>query len=340
MKYVVFGTGMSAFSLLRSFPELDILFFLDNSPEKQYTLYNNKPVLPPGILGNVEKENFLVIVASEFHEEISAQLLKFGLVHSKNFLFMRDLLIPKTDCFLISYMKCGRTWLRFIIGSLIEHKLSIQNDDKLIYTDCYSYSNAFPIITAYHDDSPHLKSKNELSKDKKEYLTKKIIFLVRDPRDVAVSLFYHMKYRSKRYFGEIDDFVLNYVPSIVEYYNIWLNCRSDFPDFFILKYEDLRNQTVEKIKQIGEFTGFGPITDYEAKEIAEKASFANMRKYEAVNESKNLQLSKEFAKSENARKIRQGKVGGFRDELSSQTVKTINKYLKKHLEKYYGYGEE
>lgn len=49
-RYAIFGTGMSAFSFMRSFPDFDYLFYLDNNPGMQNTLHNDFQVLPPSIL--------------------------------------------------------------------------------------------------------------------------------------------------------------------------------------------------------------------------------------------------------------------------------------------------
>jgi hypothetical protein len=337
-KYVVFGTGMSAFSLLRSFSNLNILFFLDNNKERQYEFFHDKPILPPEILDTIKKGFFKIIIASEYYNEISSQLISYGYKSGEDFIPMKDLLIEKSDYFLISYMKCGRTWLRFIIGTLIEQKLNIFNDDKLIYTDCYQYaSNDYPIITSYHDDNPHLKSADELNKLKTEYKGKKVIFLVRDPRDVAVSLFYHMKYRSNSYAGGIDDFVVGIIPSIINYFNIWYDNRNLLNGFTIIRYEDLHNNPLDEISSLNSFLNFGNVDINTLEKVINASSFVNMKTYEQQNKSENLQLNSKLLKNQNSAKVRKGKVGGYVDELSTEIQISLRNYIKENLNPIYEY---
>ncbi len=336
-KIAVFGTGSSAFSFVRSFSNLDILFYLDNAKHKQYGILNQKPILPPEVIKNTDNSKYTIVVASEFYDEISKQLVDFGLKENKDFLYMKKLLLEKTDHFIISYMKCGRTWLRYIVGSLIEEQFKITNEDRLIYTDCYKFKDNTPIITAYHDDNPHQKDANELQKSKEEYKNNKVIFMVRHPADVAVSLFYHMKFRIKKYDGDIDTFVIEKIPSIVEYFNIWFNNKNLVKEFLLVRYEDLHAQGPEELFKINKFFGFKEISKETAVRVIENSSFKSMKKYEMETKSDNTQLNKYLAKTENAAKVRKGKTKGYLEELKTDTINQIDTYIKENLNPFYGY---
>lgn len=335
--YVVFGTGSSAFSFVRSFNDVNILFFLDNDESKQYVLYNKKPVLPPEILKITDNLKYTIIIASEYYDQISKQLSGYSLKENMNYVYMKTMLLDRSDYFIISYMKCGRTWLRYLIGLMIEEQLSLNFEDKLIYTDCYEYKQGYPIITAYHDDNPHRKGDEDLVKEKYEYNNNKIIFMVRHPGDVAVSLYYHMKYRSKQYNGDIDTFVVRKVQSIVNYYNIWYFNKGKMKDFILVRYEDMHSKALNVITSINTFLGFNKLSDEAAERVIHNSSFKNMKKYEMETKSENTQLNNKLAFNEKGAKIRKGKVKGYTDELKSETIQKIEKYINKNLNSFYGY---
>lgn len=334
----IFGTGSSEFSFRRSFSEVDPIFYLDNNQEKQYRLHRNRLVLPPELLGKINNENIQIIIASEFYEEISEQLEGYGFKEHEDYFSHVKLLFETTDYFLVSFMKCGRTWLRFLIGHLIEELHSFSEEDRLIYTDtCRKYSSKVPVITAIHDDNPHLKEAANLEKEKKKYKGKKVLFMVRDPRDVAVSLFYHMKYRAKKYEGDIDKFILKHVETIVNYYNIWYENRDLPDDFHIIRYEDLHVEPLISFKKVVRFLGIDA-SDTVLNKAVERSNFKNMKKYEASNKLKNKQLKPTDKDDKRSFKVRKGKAGGYEEELDKEIIDKLNKEYIKKLNPIFGYS--
>ena len=96
------------------------------------------------------------------------------------------------DAFLISYPKCGRTWLRLLLGKYVIGEGG--EGDPLEVLSLTQASPEFISLEITHDDYPHWKPVEKLFADKRAYVDKKVIFLVRDPRDVLVSgYFQHIK---------------------------------------------------------------------------------------------------------------------------------------------------
>ena len=103
-----------------------------------------------------------------------------------------------TDVYLISYPKCGRTWLRLMIGRAVSRHFSLSDDeDTLLIRWKAKPHPRVPKITVVHDDRPMLKSPAELEVSKDKYHDKRVIFLVRDPRDVIVSSYFEAMNRSQ-----------------------------------------------------------------------------------------------------------------------------------------------
>ena len=94
----------------------------------------------------------------------------------------------QTDVYLISYPKCGRTWLRLMIGKTIAQQYSLPEDEEILFLRWSKKIHPdIPHITVIHEDRPMLKTPDELQTSKSKFTEKTIILLVRDPRDVIIS---------------------------------------------------------------------------------------------------------------------------------------------------------
>ena len=111
------------------------------------------------------------------------------------------------DVVILSYPKCGRTWLRIMLGkSLALHyglgDVNYLANDLLAGTDSKSLR-----IRVSHDDNPHWKEPARLSRRKGRYRRQKVVFLVRDPRDVVVSMYFERSRREQVDVGTMGDFL-------------------------------------------------------------------------------------------------------------------------------------
>ncbi len=210
---------------------------------------------------------------------------------------LRSYARKNTDVYLISYPKCGRTWLRMMIAkAIVSHFGLPEDEDSLLLRWKDRPHPDVPRITVIHDDRPMLKSPEELEISKKEYCGKQVIFLVRDPRDVIVSSYFEMKNRG-RMFGEnpyekhqaifqgsLSEFIHSDhggFSTILRYYNIWAENR-DIPDGFLLvRYEDLKTDSQAQLRRIFDFMNLESIPDERLAEAVDFAAFDNMRKMEA-----------------------------------------------------------
>ncbi len=85
-----------------------------------------------------------------------------------------------------------------------------------------------------HDQSswvPAPMGKNKLSINKKKYKNKRIIFLTRDPRDILVSSWHHLKYRENIYREGLTEFIreeLVGIDKVIAFMNLWVNNKNIF----------------------------------------------------------------------------------------------------------------
>src|SRR5690606_32471735 len=100
-----------------------------------------------------------------------------------------------------------------------------------------------------------------LEKGKERYEKSKVIFLVRDPRDVVVSMYFEKSKRiparkdetnEKPFTGTIKQFLYHEegsIETIIEFMNIWYLNRNVPKDFMLVKYEELRKATAKHLEK-------------------------------------------------------------------------------------------
>ncbi len=246
--------------------------------------------------------------------------------------FVLSFYYPKGQYFLVSFPKTGRTWLMHMINQmkdLSNHPL--KNKDYFIFND---HDNSELIIEDGTRNNPldvfYFTGRNR-------YRRSKVIFLIRDPRDVVVSHFHQVTKRAKNpfVFNSISDFVRDEslgFNRIIQFYNLWYKNKSIPIDFLLLKYEDLLEGGVEELQKINNYLSLNiSISDIEK---VYKNSFANkMRKKELDNQ---LDGFKDFGKQINQLKVRNAKIGGYVNELSEKDISYSNEKMKK-LSPYFNY---
>jgi len=258
-----------------------------------------------------------------------------------------------TDVYLISYPKCGRTWLRLMIGRAIANHFSLPQCEDILFLNWKRKPHPdIPKITIVHDDRPMLKTSDELEVSKSKYRGKSIIFLVRDPRDVLVSSYYEVTQRGHlfgdnphedrkmTFDGSLSDYI--YTPiggfdTILSYYNIWANNRQIPKKFLLVHYEDLHASPETQLRTVIDFIGLQVINDQTISEAVQFSSFENMRQMESDAVFNTGILSPADKSDENTYKSRKGKIGGYKDYLSETEIKFLNQKMEKELSPYFNY---
>ncbi len=260
--------------------------------------------------------------------------------------------LRQADCVVVSYGKSGRTWLRVMLSRFYQVKHGLSEKNLMGFDNLQRKDSAIPAIFFTHDN--YLKDYTKHTDSKEDFYGKKVVLLVRDPRDVAVSQFFQWKYRMRpkkknlnKYpaHGEdvsIYDFVMNPdagLPSIIEYMNLWAREMPRLePNILVVRYEDMRVRTGEVLRQIVDFIGT-PGTEEQIREAVEFSSVENMKKLE---QQKTFWLSgsrmvPKDRKNPNSYKVRRAKVGGYRDYFEDEQIAAIEKLVNETLAPAYGY---
>lgn len=269
---------------------------------------------------------------------------------------IRDLLPigPKADAYLISFPKCGRTWLRVMLGRTLYQHAGIDDlkpdGTRLLYPDGTERMQGIPRISFTHDGRPTCGSVDEIESDKSHYAGKSVILLIRDLRDVAVSYYFHETRRTKRFYpdwevaqfqGEISDFLHSEVGGVdhfIRFYNIWADNR-DVPErLLLLKYEEIHSQPCASLQQLLALLGLPDVPQAVVEDAVEFASFDKMRSMEEEGAFTHPHYMQPGDRSdEDSYKVRRGKVGGYGDYLSQQDIDWLTGRMRSELSPFYGY---
>lgn len=233
----------------------------------------------------------------------------------------RELEVFPDDVFLVSYPKSGNTWTRFLIANLVYPDQRVD----------------FSTINTLTPD-PEAMSKRELARTPRPRIIKshqyfdprykRVIYIVRDPRDVLLSE-YHFAIKRQlisesapveefapRFFGTGD---VRPYGTWGENIASWIYVRGNDPGFLLVRYEALQSDGMTELNRIAEFLGIHP----EPKRLAaalENSSADRMRELEKQqahlwSSTKETRKDKPF--------VRSAKAGGWKTELPEKCVAEI-----------------
>lgn len=246
----------------------------------------------------------------------------------------RDITIFPDDVFLTSYPRSGNTWTRFLVGNLVyqNEPVTFLSVERLV-PDMYKSSDR----VLRNLPRPRILKSHECFDPR----YKKIIYIVRDPRDVAVSNYHwELKLRSVRDGFPIEDFVSRWmepqfwprIGSWGDHVTSWLSTRQGKKGFLLLRYEDLKQDPQRALAQVAEFLGIEPSTD-RLNRAVDLSSAENMRKLE---KQESAQWVATTLTRQDKPFVRNATSGDWKAVLPEQTVAYIEKHWG-HLMRNLGY---
>lgn len=219
------------------------------------------------------------------------------------------------DTYLVEFPKSGVTWLSFLIAN-INLRLNGRQD----HVTWWNIHDFVPNIHASRDLSPPLsRPGGRFIKSHCEYNPQycKVIYLVRDPRDVMVS-YYDMMTKLQSFSGSMDEFLESdkYGPSSwIRHVDSWIKRQT--PCIQFIRYEDLKVRPFEVLERL--YSLFGVIVDEVLlKEAIKCSSFAAMRREEEFYKEGSLEQHK-FSH------VRKGLCQDFKSELTASQIFLIEK---------------
>ena len=246
----------------------------------------------------------------------------------------------RCDVFLVSFPKTGRTWLRVLIGRSFKQHFDLPRRAMLRATAGRVTAPGMPRILATHDDATQDKPYTSVFGNKSAYRGHRVLFMVRDPRDVLISFYFQRTRRNQNpYKGSIGDFISEPnggLETIISFYNAWAAQRHVPTAFHLVRYEDLRADTMTSLREVMNFVGAGDIADKTLAEAIDYASFERVQERERAGAAKNKALRAWNPNDPESFKARRGKVGGYVDYLTEEQIAEVERRLQR-LDPLYGY---
>ena len=240
--------------------------------------------------------------------------------------------MPGPDVSVVSYPKCGRTWLRMMLINYY-HELGVYatrfTDSSLLQTDKQR------IVKFDHDHGnwvPAPKSYKNIQVNKAKFQNHPVIFLIRHPGDVLVSSWYHLKYRENIYTGTLSEFIreeLTGIRKVVEFMNRWLEFEDASEPYMALPYETMKTVPKASLEKVLEFLDTPPDKAL-IKKAVKASNFKSMKQMEASGSLKEPWMQPGSKQSEHSMKIRSGKVEAYREEMQPEDIKLVRSTIEQY----------
>jgi hypothetical protein len=234
----------------------------------------------------------------------------------------RNFAVLPDDCMLVSYPRSGNTWTRFLIANLAhpDKTITFANIERLIPDTSSISSRGLKNIPR-----PRIIKTHEYF----DHRYPKVIYIVRDPRDVVLSYYdFQRKYRHipdgyplERY---VEDFVKGNLISADwgtwgENVASWLSTRGRNDNFILLRYEDMLQNTRRELARVAEFLGLAT-SDATIQRAISASSAGRMRQLEQQDEDKWVATKKH---RKDIPFVRVAKAGGWTKNLPSSCAAQI-----------------
>lgn len=259
--------------------------------------------------------------------------------------YLSELLDRSKSIAVVSFPKSGRTWLEvMLVNALLyefegecsgEYKKPLRRllREKKLPSMYFTHANSSWESLVL--DEMQIK---DMSLD--SFSDKKTIFLYRDPRDVMVSCYYHMKYRTGINISKdrlIDSPNLGF-RKLINFMNLWYDYTEKNPELSMrISYEEMKQSPCESVKKLFDFTGIS-VSSESIDKAVEASRFDKMQHNEKENKNSTPWLKPVDASNKNSYKTRKGKVGEHKEFFSAEQLDRINGIIRDELNPAFDYS--
>lgn len=248
-------------------------------------------------------------------------------------LFLPELFSPsEDDVYLVSYPRSGNTWMRTIISNLLYRKSVDGLKDLQYYVpDIHVKTYADEVVPAkFHVIKSHFAYQNN-SNNIKKY--KRVVYIIRDPRDVVLSHYRYQKYLSS-YNSGFENFFIDWINGRVwpcswqEHVNSWTGDGTHELEInlHVIRYEDLLSDTTGQIVKLIDFLEF----DISREAIQQAIASASAEKMRL----KEKHSMREEEKADGFQFIGAAKSKQWKDKLTNDQLDVITKYAGAAMERF------
>jgi hypothetical protein len=263
----------------------------------------------------------------------------------------RRLKLNRADVVFLSPAKSGRTWVRAMQSHVYHHAYGTPLD---LIDKGEAFHRIDPRVPRFFFSHRHSEAPLVLSRLVPERLLDRIVVgMLRDPRDVATSLYHQLRHRSgqaqrpnaaARAARELDlcafmqdqEFGL---AAVIRNIDAIASFAGRHPRFHLLRYEALRADPLEEFSRYLAALGH----DFPRELVADAVEFTrfeNLKQREAEGFFRSPILQPTDALEPSSFKVRRGKVAGYRDELTDDQIAAVDAIVDAHLSPGLGYRSD
>jgi hypothetical protein len=233
--------------------------------------------------------------------------------------------------------KSGRTWVRAMLSHACHLRFGTPPDLLLAGDNLHRLDQRIPKVQFLHGSKQHARVRRELTAE--GLRDKVVVVMLRDPRDVLVSRFHHLHNRSAHYRRLADSnpslerppigsFVLagRRLEKLVGLINAFKALTDDVPQGHLFQYEAIQAEPEAEIARLAEAIGCD-LPHLHIRAAVEFARIDNLREREAEYFCRSDILRPAEPGTPNSFKVRRGKIGGFRDELSADEIAELDRRI-------------
>jgi len=273
---------------------------------------------------------------------------------------IENLEVRGSDTWVCSYPKTGTTWTQemvWLIGNDVDFEAAkVPLDERFPFLEVCTLTNTKAEQKILDGPSPkqlsdsiHYVQQQQHPRFIKTHLpfnllpkeirngskTPKIIYVMRNPKDTCVSYYHHCRlFQGCR--TSLEDFTKVFLADKAMYGSFWKHIfgyweNKGLPNLLIIKYEDMKKDNASVIRKVASFLN-KTVTDEQIQKLVKHLSFETMKKNKAVNGDDFLELrkNKNLTYGDGAF-IRSGVVGKYKEELSQETIKKFDVWIKQNI---------
>ncbi|KAH6831661.1 sulfotransferase 12 [Perilla frutescens var. hirtella] len=264
--------------------------------------------------------------------------------------------VEDSDVFLVTYPKCGTTWLKAVIFTLLNRKqypvvaknhplLTTNPHDLVLSLEINLYADnqipaaaSFPSRRFFSTHMPYVSLPKNSSSSKSKC---KVVYVCRNPKDTFVSLWHFMNKLQLQEDGSIRekfemfcDGAVGYGPFWDHVLEYWKQSREMNSDrVFFLKYEDMKEKAEVELRRLAEFLDCPFSAEEEESGVVE--GILKLTSFESMSSLEVNKVGRLMNGMENRHFFREGVVGDWNNYLSAQMVDKLDRITR---EKFLGSG--
>ncbi len=241
---------------------------------------------------------------------------------------------------LVSYPKSGVTWLQFMLGEIFRRHFVMTSEGPTIrLTELTARHPKLPRIRWTHDCGDFIHEDGGRPNPHRlfaysarwSFRNKRVVLMIRDPRDVVVSYFHQATKRSRRpmSFNSLSAFVrdpLYGFARIIRFHELWYQNRNTPSELVVVRYESLLSGGAGLLRPLLAFMGL-EVDEQLINRVYDESKPENLRKLEQKGAVEGMRI---FTDDVNSLKVRKARAGTYREELSDEDIEFCNRLMTRY----------